>query len=621
MSKRSDILLINRDADFLEAMTGFLRKAGLTVHTAMDMRTALSRLSRNSIDLIISDNVLKDVSGYDFLRFVKNDPLRDSIPFVFFVPINDQGRAFKAFELGAVDFLVYPMEVDDFVERIQEILVSCEPEAAGTVEEDGTAAKKPETGGEIIAPALKEEEPPTSEEPEPTAEEARPVSAIRIDLSRDGLFWMPGQIRNFSDRGILVVTALLGKPGVMLHVKFPFLEERVTIKGQIMHVVFDDVDKPVGIDIAFEKSREWARVHECLNASMEGEESPPAVGAAPGRQRRRTTEITAETTGTLLIPHGQDGLEDALLLHISTGIEDSFEERFYRSLIGRQLDNYRAVSFIGSGTMGGVFKGWDAALERVVALKVISYQLSAQEAFRDMFIKEARLISKLDHQNIAHIYAIGSTNDILYFAMEFIDGDTLADLITEHHNLYTLRGLDYLITVCETLDFVRLQNIIHRDIKPENIIINDKGILKIVDFGVAKRVDVHASGASPDGIVGSPLYMSPDSITQDVVDHRSDIYSLGATFYHVFTGEPPFIGNGTKEILLNHIKSKLIPLSDRNPKISPALSRIIEKMMAKDPDRRYQNYQEIIKDLKIFRSRVIQAKKQGSCTFRPQVRG
>ena len=147
--------------------------------------------------------------------------------------------------------------------------------------------------------------------------------------------------------------------------------------------------------------------------------------------------------------------------------------------------------------MGGVFKGWDSALEREVALKVISYELSEQEAFRDMFVKEARLISKLDHPNIAHIYAIGNPDEILYFAMEFIDGDTLADLITKHNNLYTLRGLDYLITVCETLDFVRQKSIIHRDIKPDNILINDKGVLKIVDFGVAKKIDCECLRREP----------------------------------------------------------------------------------------------------------------------------
>jgi len=165
-----------------------------------------------------------------------------------------------------------------------------------------------------------------------------------------------------------------------------------------------------------------------------------------------------------------------------------------------------------------------------------------------------------------------------------------------------------LLTVCQTLDFVRQKNIIHRDIKPENIVINDKGVLKIVDFGVAKKIDVNAPGDVPEGIVGSPLYISPESISGHAIDHRSDIYSLGATFYHVFTGYSPFEGDDTKAILLHHLNSKSIPLKERNPKVSVFLSRVIEKMMAKDPQERYQNYKTIVQDLQSFRSMVIQAK-------------
>ncbi|HNR13631.1 MAG TPA: response regulator, partial [Thermodesulfobacteriota bacterium] len=143
MTSRSDILFINRDSDFLEAMAGFLRKAGFVVHTAMDMRNALAKMSENPVGLIICDNVLQDISGYDFLRFIKNDPLRESIPFIFFVPINDQGRAAKAFELGAADFLVYPMDVDDLANRVQEIIVPGEDDpasAAPDVEHQSSAA-------------------------------------------------------------------------------------------------------------------------------------------------------------------------------------------------------------------------------------------------------------------------------------------------------------------------------------------------------------------------------------------------------------------------------------------------------------------------------------------------
>jgi serine/threonine protein kinase len=272
--------------------------------------------------------------------------------------------------------------------------------------------------------------------------------------------------------------------------------------------------------------------------------------------------------------------------------------------MGKQLDNYKAVSFIGSGAMGGVFEGWDIALERTVALKVISYRLASKESSREMFIKEARLVSKLDHPNIAHMYHIGNVNEILYFAMEYIDGVTMSDMIKKGDKFNTLKGLKYLITICEALDFVNQNNILHRDIKPANIMINEKGIVKIVDFGVAKIVDVKGDDNKKEGIVGSPYYISPEAIDGRPLDVRSDIYSLGASFYHAFTGSPPFEGNNAEEVLNKHLDLSLIPLRKKNHKVSPALGKIIEKMMEKKPEKRYQDYKGIIRDLKGLESRA-----------------
>jgi len=122
MSDKKDILLINRDKDFLRHTADLLGKAGSTVHTAMEMRGALSVLSANSVGLIICDKDLQDISGNEFLNFIKKDPLREAIPFIFLVPVNDQGRPFKAFELGAIDFLVYPMDGQDLTKCIGEII-------------------------------------------------------------------------------------------------------------------------------------------------------------------------------------------------------------------------------------------------------------------------------------------------------------------------------------------------------------------------------------------------------------------------------------------------------------------------------------------------------------------
>jgi serine/threonine-protein kinase len=278
----------------------------------------------------------------------------------------------------------------------------------------------------------------------------------------------------------------------------------------------------------------------------------------------------------------------------------ALEIRFYHSLVGKQLGNYKAVSLIGSGAMGGVFKGWDIILERNVALKIISYKLSSVDSFREMFVKEARLVSQLNHPNIAQIYYIDQSDDVFYFAMELISGGTLKDMIKDSNNLNSAKGLEYLVTVCQTLDFVSGKNIIHRDIKPENIMITDDGILKVVDFGVAIVNDGKNKKGKSENLVGSPYYVSTDCIKGLPLDSRSDIYSLGATFYHVFAGVPPFEGDNVEDVLLKHLNCDLVPLKKKNPTVSNWLSDIIAKMMAKNPEDRYQGYKDIIADLDLL---------------------
>jgi DNA-binding response OmpR family regulator/predicted Ser/Thr protein kinase len=605
MNQKGDILFINRDETLLKELGGSLRESGYPIKTAVDMREALSALSSNSVGLIVCDNTLKDVSGYDFLRFLKSDPLRDKIPFVFFVPLHDQGRPIEAFKLGAADFMVYPLKTDDFISRIKEIFPSPEPRKS----------KSPEPV----------EEEPTKPEGMPTEDQGREkrtnnriyeIPLVRVEVSRNGILWMPAQIKNISRGGMFLETALLGKPGAELYVRASLPTGTTIAQGRIKHTHFKNSDPAAGIGVEMEDNDQWREILQFIavmirkgkSAAPPGNETPspsdPArmINGATGEKK----EIAMEAPRSNSSPQGKD--------------PRSFDIRFYQSLIGKQLDNYKTVSFIGAGAMGGVFKGWDIALARPVALKVISYKLSAQETFRELFIKEARFISRLDHQNIAHVYYIGNVNQILYFAMEYIDGVTLAHMIGRGENLNSLKGLNYLVSICEALDFVRQKNIIHRDIKPANIMITDGGIIKIVDFGVARMLDMESDENNREGMVGSPLYISPDSILGLPLDHRSDIYSLGASFYHTFTGFPPFEGVNAKEVLLKHVEQPLPPLRRKNPKVSNALGKIIERMMAKKPEDRYQDYKDVIKDLKNLQTRALRFQKLRNATLIFKVR-
>ncbi len=625
MSDQKDILLINRDSEFISQTADFLGQAGYTVHTSMEMRGALTALSDHPVSLIICDKDLQDISGENFLSFIKKDPLRESIPFVFFVPVHDQGRAFKAFELGAIDFLVYPMEEQDLVKRIGEIISSQSSEKAGkssgiSVADDAksitspTPPPAPTTAQASPAPPVPTTTPipptsPASQVPPPPIVEKRqrqrttlPLS-LDIEVSRDGVLWFPGKIKNFNQEGIFVETSLFGKAGVSLMIRFSQPEGTVVVNGRIKHVSIDSFQAPAGTGIEMDQEEAWKKIFEELESgkvtSIEEETPIPQESpAAPADSSAKVVRLTSQPQkGADAYSGGMESPKEV--------DESSYDARFYYSLVGKQLDNYRTITFIGSGSMGGVFQGWDVALEREVALKVISYELSSQVAFRDMFIKEARVISRLDHPHIAQIYHIGGSEDILYYAMEFIDGETLSELMQREGSLETLKGIEYLLTVCETLDFISKKNIIHRDIKPGNIMLNEKGDIKVVDFGVAKVKDASKKGAGQEAIMGSPLYISPDTLTGRDLDHRSDIYSLGATFYHLFTGYPPFEGDSVQDILDQHLTRSLIPMREKNSSVSNALGKIIEKMMAKDPNERYQDYQSIINEFKSLRFRAL----------------
>ncbi len=597
MNIKGYILLINREKKFLETVQKSLLDAGYSVLTSTTMSSAVNLLSNNTVALVICDSELKDFSGYDLLRFVKNNPQLEKIPFMFFVPVHDQGNAGKAFKWGATDFIVYPLDGKILLERIAEILSPKDGEEKKAVVPQENVPEPIPPSVNIASPIQKERR-----------ESNRVVlqNAVNIEVSRDAILWLPGQIKNISKHGFLMETPLLGRPGMLLYIRVQLSHAKCVIESQVRHVSISNYQLLADIGVEIVDSETWTEVHnfimEVVDKGINPAAERPSISMTLTDSKKLNPVISQPESETIVIMNNNETI-------YSPPSQPEFSEppsgkaleiRFYHSLVGKQLGNYKAVSFIGAGAMGGVFKGWDIVLERNVALKVISYKLSSIASFRDMFVKEARLISQLNHPNIAQIYYIDQSDDVFYFAMELINGGTLKDMIREGKNLNGTKGLEYLITVCRTLDFVSGKNIIHRDIKPENIMISDDGTLKVVDFGVAVVNDGQNKKGKSENLVGSPYYVSPDCIKGLPLDSRSDIYSLGATFYHFFAGAPPFDGNNVEEVLLKHLNDDLVPLKMRNPAVSNWLSDIITKMMAKSPENRYQGYKDIIADLDLL---------------------
>ena len=278
-------------------------------------------------------------------------------------------------------------------------------------------------------------------------------------------------------------------------------------------------------------------------------------------------------------------------------------------MIGQTISHYRIVEQLGAGGMGVVFKAQDGRLERAVALKFLPENLAQQPQALERFRREARAASALNHPGICTIYDIGEQDGRAFIAMEFIDGETLRNHI--HGKALPVEELLELgIQIAEVLDAAHAEGIIHRDIKPANIFVTKRGRAKVLDFGLAKLVPKGVAIADDDpggetssstsiaGIIsGTPSYMSPEQVRGDVLDARTDIFSLGLVLYEMATGRQAF-GGGTGGAIIEAVLMRP-PVSVRsvNSDIPPALEAIIDKALHKDREQRYQHAADLLADL------------------------
>lgn len=253
---------------------------------------------------------------------------------------------------------------------------------------------------------------------------------------------------------------------------------------------------------------------------------------------------------------------------------------------------------IGQGGMGTVYLSHQITLDRPAALKILAESYANNAEFVALFIKEARAAAKLNHPHIVQAYAVGEDDGLLYFAMENIDGETMKDVLEREGVIPVDQALNIIQQIAEALNYAWIeQKLIHCDIKPDNIMLTSTGRAKLADLGLA-RVTGDMSDSDDDEVMGTPQYISPEALTGAPMDARSDIYSLGATFYQFVTGRLAFDGNSAAEIAKKHLTEPLIPPRSVNKDIPESVSRIIMKMMAKNPSMRYQDASELIDDLR-----------------------
>jgi len=269
------------------------------------------------------------------------------------------------------------------------------------------------------------------------------------------------------------------------------------------------------------------------------------------------------------------------------------------NLIGKMLNNrYEILEKIGNGGMATVYRAKCHVLNRYVAIKILRDEFTTDSEFIKKFNTEAQSAASLTHPNIVSIYDVGNEDNLYYIVMELIQGKTLKDIITEDGILPWKWSVNIAIQIASALETAHKNNIIHRDIKPHNIIITEDGMAKVTDFGIAKAVSnstITAFGTT----IGSVHYFSPEHARGGYTDAKSDIYSLGIVMYEMLTGKVPFDADTPVSVALKQVQEEPVEPIKYNSDIPISVNRIILKAMQKDPNLRYQNATEMLRDLSI----------------------
>ena len=258
-------------------------------------------------------------------------------------------------------------------------------------------------------------------------------------------------------------------------------------------------------------------------------------------------------------------------------------------------DRYEILSKVGAGGMSDVYKAKDHILGRFVAIKVLRQEFSEDRNFVTKFRIEAQSAAGLEHPNIVNIYDVGNEDDTYYIVMEYVEGITLKSYIEGKGQLSFKESVSIAIQVARGIEAAHNKGIIHRDIKPQNIMISTDGKVKVTDFGIAKAA---SSNTISSDVMGSVHYVSPEQARNGFVDLRSDIYSLGIVMYEMVTGRVPFDGDTTVSVAIQHLQEEMTPPSTYAPNLPISFEKIILKCTQKNADRRYQNIEDLINDLR-----------------------
>ncbi len=283
-------------------------------------------------------------------------------------------------------------------------------------------------------------------------------------------------------------------------------------------------------------------------------------------------------------------------------------------LEGRRLAHHRVEALLGRGGMGAVYRGFDLALERPVAIKVLT---STHRDAKARFMREARAQAKVRHPNVVPIHYVGEQDDVVFLSMDLIEGAAFDDHLRANGALDPERALDVIDAVCLALEAGHKRGLVHRDVKPSNILRTEEGLILLADFGLAKAYDQdelrsHERAEVPEesgaltkagAVVGTPAYMAPEQARGETVDHRADMYALGVTLYELITGTRPFTSDDVASLLSQHLEDTPLPPRTLRPDLSPRIDTLVLRLLAKTPDGRFATYAELRDAIRAARHR------------------
>ncbi|MCS7167918.1 MAG: serine/threonine-protein kinase [Gemmatales bacterium] len=269
------------------------------------------------------------------------------------------------------------------------------------------------------------------------------------------------------------------------------------------------------------------------------------------------------------------------------------------TLLHQQIPGYLLLEKLGEGAMGAVYKAKQISVDRLVAIKILKPALAENRGYIQRFLREAKIAAQLSSNNIVQAIDAGVAGRIYYFVMEYVEGRTIKEELNSGRVFDEKEAIEIGLQVAQALEHAHRRGLVHRDVKPANIIVTREGIVKLADLGLARHCrDLELDKLEKGLTIGTPFYIAPELIQlKTEPDIRADIYSLGATLYHMVTGQPPFPYQDVQKVLIAHLREKPKPPDQINPDLSGGFCAVLERMMAKDRAKRYHSPAGVIVDL------------------------